>query len=266
MEDRLVSLTLGSPVTDSRSLKRSEQLGREYRFEHVRFSLVFQDMYFSRDVPRPGDSTPTFDLPTLSGARLRSAELEHFGPALLMFGSVTCPITDSAAAGLRNLYARFGDQVRFAMVNVREAHPGHFVPQPQTMEEKIEHAQRLRDLHRFEFDVAVDDVDGAFHRALSPKPNSAYLVGKDGTILFRAHWANDERGIERALAALNEGQALASSTSGGLFVPIFKAMRFIPGVLDRAGRGAWGDMWRAVLPLAAMAWLIKFFGLSRVPS
>ncbi len=223
-------------------------------------------MYFSRDVPRPGDEIPTFDLPTLSGVRLRSAELENIGPVLLVFGSVTCPITDSAAAGLRNLHARFGDHVRFVMVNVREAHPGHSVPQPQTIEEKTEHARRLKGLHRFEFDIAIDDADGAFHRALSPKPNSAYLVGKDGTILFRAHWANDQRGVERALAELKQGQAITHSASGGLILPISKAMRFIPGVLDRAGGGAWGDMWRAVLPLAAVAWLIKFLGLDRPAS
>ena len=262
----VIESALGNPAMDEQSAKRSQEPGREYRFEHVRFTLVLQDMYFSRSVPRPGDKIPAFDLPTLSGVPLRSAELENTGPALLVFGSVTCPITDSAAAGLRNLYARFGDQVRFVMVNVREAHPGRSVPQPQTIEEKTEHAERLRGLHRFEFDIAIDDVDGTFHQALSPKPNSAYLVGKDGTILFRAHWANDERGVDRALAALIKGQAITRPTSDGLILPILKAMRFIPGVLDRAGSGAWSDMWRAVLPLAAVAWLIKFFGVSRSPS
>jgi len=76
------------------------------------------------------------------------------------------------------------------IVEVREAHPGKSTPQPKTFDEKMKHAEQLRDIHRFKFEVAVDDIDGTFHRAMSPKVNSAYVLGKDGVILFRAHWAN----------------------------------------------------------------------------
>jgi len=67
------------------------------------------------------------------------------------------------------------------------------------------HAQRLRDLYSFEFEVAVDDLDGTLHRALSPKPNSAYVLGADATILFRAHWANDTKALTEALDAIVAG-------------------------------------------------------------
>jgi hypothetical protein len=40
----------------------------------------------------------------------------------MVFGSSTCPVTDDAAAGLRQLHRQFGDRVNFVMVNVREAH------------------------------------------------------------------------------------------------------------------------------------------------
>ena len=181
---------------DASGKKRTEDslgAGRRYRFEHLALPTVLRDMYYKSDDPGPGDRVPDLDLPTLGGGRFRSADLGETGPALLIFGSYTCPMMDSAAPGLNELYARFGDRVRFVMVDVREAHPGKAAPQPETSDEKMAHAGQLRDLHGFELEVAVDDIDGTLHRALSPKPNSAYVLGKDGTILFRAQWAMHEQ-------------------------------------------------------------------------
>ncbi len=228
-----------------------------YRFDHLALPLVLHDMYFSEGDPGPGDRVPDFDLPTLGGGRFRSADLGETGPALLIFGSYTCPVTDSAAPGLKELHARFGDRVRFVMVDVREAHPGQAVPQPKTLDEKTAHAKLLRDLHGFEFEVAVDDIDGTLHRALSPKPNSAYVLGKDGTILFRAQWANDTKALARALDAIVAGESPRRSQSGGLVRPMLRLLRDVAPVLDRAGGGAWGDMWRAATPMAATAFALK---------
>jgi Iodothyronine deiodinase len=174
--------------------------GRRYRFEHLALPLVLKDLYFSKGDPGPGDRVPQFDLPIVGGGRFRSGDLAMTRPALLIFGSATCPVTDNAAPGLNELYSRFSDRVRFVMVNVREAHPGEEFPQPRTIEEKRRHAERLRDIHGFGFELAVDDVDGGLHRALSPKPNSAYIIATDGTILFRAQWANDIEALARALS------------------------------------------------------------------
>jgi hypothetical protein len=171
-------------------------------------------------------------------------------------------MTDAAAPGLNRLYQCFGDHVRFVMVNVREAHPGQAFPQPGTLDAKMVHAQRLRDLHGFEFEVAVDDVDGTLHRALGPKPNSAYLLGANGTILFRAHWANDTKALAAALTAIVAGISPHPSQSGGLVKPMLRILRNIAPVLDRAGRGAWADMWRVAPPLAAIALALKTLHVS----
>lgn len=151
--------------------------------------------------------------------------------------------------------------MRFVMVNVREAHPGANVPQPKDFEEKREHAERLRDLHQIPYEVAVDDIDGTLHRALSPKPNSAYILGKNGVILFRSHWANHTNALEAALDAIKAGLPLRRAESRGLFRPMWPTVRYIAPVLDRAGSGAWRDMWLAVPPMAAMAYLVRLFGL-----
>lgn len=147
--------------------------------------------------------------------------------------------------------------MRFVMVNVREAHPGKTFPQPGTLDAKVAHAEKLRDLHGFEFDVAVDDVDGTLHRALSPKPNSAYVLGADATILFRAHWANDTKDLAAALSAVVAGESPRRSQSGGVLKSTLRILINIAPVLDRAGSGAWKDMWRLAPPLAAIALALK---------
>jgi len=231
--------------------------GRRYRFEHLSLPVVLGDMAFGKNDPGPGDRIPDFDLPTLDGGRFRSADLTETGPALLVFGSYTCPVTESAAPGLSRLHARFGDRMRFVMVNVREAHPGENLPQPQNMIEKTVHAVQLRDVHGFNFEVAVDDIDGTLHRALSPKPNSAYIVDREGTILFRAQWANDTNALAEALEDVTEGKALRRLQSRELVRPMLSMLRYGAPVFDRAGKGAWRDMWRSMPPLAFIGIVLK---------
>ena len=246
-------------TTGAKRAEDSLDVGRRYRYDHLQLRLVLRDLYFSRDDPGPGHRVPDFDLPTLGGGRFRSTDLGETGPALLIFGSYTCFVTDSAAPGLKELQARFGDRVRFVMVDVREAHPGQAVPQPKTLDEKMAHAKLLRDLHGFEFEVALDDADGTLHRALSPKPNSAYALDKDGTILFRAHWANDTEALAAALEAIAAGESPSRSQSGGLVRPMLRLSRNIAPVLDRAGGGAWRDMWLVAPPMAAIGFALKAF-------
>jgi len=255
--EKLKGLMMGGSLRrDAVSMqKRTEDPneGQRYRFEHLALPIVLRDLYFSTSDPGPGDRVPEFDLPTVDGGRFRSTDLAETGPALLIFGSSTCPVTDNAAPGLNDLHLHFGDRVRFVIVNVREAHPGKAFPQPRTLDAKMAHAERLRDLHGFEFEVAVDDVDGTLHRALSPKPNSAYVLGADGTILFRAQWANETKALAVALDAIVAGESPRPSQIGGVVKPTLRMLRNIAPVLDRAGSGAWADMWRVAPPLAAIA-------------
>ncbi len=244
-------------MNEAERTEDSLDVGRRYRFEHLALPTVLRDMYFNRDDPGPGDRVPDFDLLTMDGSRFRSNDLGETGPALLIFGSYTCPVTENSAPGLNELHARFGDLVRFVMVDVREAHPGKAVPQPQGLDEKIAHAEQLRDLHGFQFEVAVDDIDGTLHRTLSPKPNSAYVVDKDGVILFRAQWANDTKALSAALGAIAAGESPSRSQSGGVVRPILRQLRNMAPVFDRAGGGAWGDMWRVAPPMAATAFTLK---------
>ena len=101
---------------------------------------------------------------------------------------------------------------------------------------------------------------------MSPKPNSAYLLAPDGTILFRAQWANDTRALAGAMEATVRSQAPQPSESGGVLKPTLRMLRNIAPVLDRAGAGAWADMWLAAAPLALIACALNTLHLRPSPN
>jgi hypothetical protein len=245
-------------MPDTATHENAETVARAYRFERFSTPLLLDDMTFGRKAPGPGDPVPAFDLPMLDGGRLRSDELGE-RPVLLVVGSRTCPVTESSGPVLRRLHAQFGDRVRFVLVNTREAHPGAVFGQPQTFAEKWEHATELRKHHRITFEVAVDDLDGRLHRALTPKPNSAYLLDPQGIIRYRAHWANDERGLHTALDHITQGRHLVRGRSRGMAGPLLRAVGHLPGVVRFAGSSVERDVWIAAPPLAVLGRLSRLF-------
>ncbi len=230
-----------------------------YRYDTFTTALILDDLSFRRADPGPGDSVPAFDLATVDGGRFTSSDLGA-RPVLMVFGSLTCPVTESSGPVLRDLHAAFGDRVRFVMVNTREAHPGERIPQPRTSAEKLAHARRLKSRHEFGFEVAVDTLDGQFHRAMSPKPNSAYLLSPDGRILFRGHWANDRSAIAAALRDVVQGQAPGRGRSRAMLWPLMKAIGHLPGIVRSAGGKVARDVWRAAPPFGVMALMSRPFG------
>ncbi|WP_149549524.1 TlpA family protein disulfide reductase [Streptomyces marokkonensis] len=229
----------------------------DYRFERFRTRLLIDDMTFGRNALGPGSPLPEFDLPTLDGGRFTSHALGR-RPVLMVFGSRTCPVTESAVPVLKRLHTQFGEKVRFVLVNTREAHPGQTIGQPTTAAEKHRHAQRLRLHHDIPFDVAVDDIDGTLHRAFTPKPNSAYLIDTTGTITFRSHWANDEPALRQALEQAASGNTV-HGRSRAMARPLLRAVGHLPGIVTAAGSRTGHDVWRAAPPLAILGALSRLF-------
>lgn len=234
-----------------------------YRYEHPRLADILRDMYIPKSEPGPGARVAPFDLQTTEGAQLKSAELDR--PLLLVFGSRTCPVTESAAGGLRDLHSRHGKQARFVMVQAREAHPGQAIPQPQTMEQKIRHARDLKGHHHLPFEVAADDIDGSLHRALGSRPNSAYLIDRSGKIVFRAQWANETRAIGHALSDLAAGRAQRAPAVTNTIRAITRAVGYMGPVLEAAGAGASRDTWRIAPPMGIMMTLSSLFFFLPLP-
>ncbi len=232
-----------------------------YRYEHPRlYPYVLNDMFISKNELGPGDKVKPFDLPTTDGGHVRSADLKAKGqPVLLVFGSLTCPITEGGAEGLKQLHAVYGKQVRFVMIKVREAHPGESIGQAQTFEDKLSQALNLKSHHNLPFEVAIDDIDGTFHRSLDSRPNSAYVIDPSGTILFRAQWTNETQAIGEALDAIVAGKNPPSPFVTRTMHSIAQALGYAGPVHAAAGKGALLDTWKVVPPLGVMMLLTDLF-------
>ena len=235
-------------------------VGRRYRVDRPALGIVLRDLRIPADDPGPGDRIPGFDLPTTAGARFSNATIATRGrPLLLVFGSLTCPITESVGAGLVSLHNRYGDAVDFVVVNVREAHPGATIRQPQVAEEKMRNARALRAHHGFDFPVAVDHIDGSVHRAFGTRPSSAYLVDASGKILFRAHWSNRLVALEEAVRAAHSGSTPQRTATA----QTIRALATMSGHADVAFRAAGGgsmrDFWLTAPPAALFVTLSRAF-------
>ncbi len=201
-------------------LNQVSDAGNGYRYKRFTTSLLMRDLRFGKDAAGPGDSFPSFELVTTSGDRLVNHDVFGDKPVLVIFGSMTCPMTASAAPSVQELYDEFGDRAEFIMLYVREAHPGENFTQSATMEEKLESARALKKFYDIQWTVAADNLDGDLHRALDPKPNSAYLVNSEGTIVFRSLWAADRDALRQALDAAAAGRVLEREQSEALIGPV----------------------------------------------
>lgn len=228
-----------------------------YRYEHFRLSHMLADMRFGPETPAPGDRLPQLDLHTLDDERITFDDLDR--PHLFVFGSNTCPMTASAGDVLGDLHSEFGEQIRFVLVQVREAHPGEHIPQPDSFEEKQAHARRLRDSLGVTFTVAVDDLDGSFHASLDPKPNAAYLVDTQGTILFRSMWSTDKKGLASALAATAQGRTPDQQQSTRTLTPSLGSLGHVERIIRDAGPSARRDLLRSAPPMLLGARLAGLF-------
>lgn len=232
-----------------------------YRYEHFATRHLLADMRFDPGAPGPGDRLPPIELETTEGRRLVVDDLDR--PHLFVFGSNTCPMTSSSADGLVDLHRRFGEQIAVVLVQVREAHPGELIGQPQTAAAKRDRAEQLRTRFGIPFAVAVDDLDGTFHQALDPKPNAAYLLDTDGTILFRSLWAADVAAIEEAMGDVAVGRPPRSSQSTRMVRPMLGALGHVEEVVGSGGRSARRDLWRAAPPMAVMGRLARLLAGTR---
>lgn len=239
--------------------EQSTLADREYRYERFTTRLLFRDMRFRKGAAGPGDVLPAFNLVTTDGDELTNQDLLGDRPILFVFGSITCPMTASAMPFLKQLHTKYGDRAKFILINVREAHPGEHFRQPSTMAEKLNHARALKEHYAIPWTVATDDIKGSLHRALDPKPNSGFLVNKDGFIVFRSLWASDQHAIHKALESAVAGQRPDKPQSQALFGPVMRAMGQVQEVMERAGPQAVRDLWRAGLPMALAGRLATFF-------
>jgi len=168
-------------------------------------------------------------------------------------------MTASAGPVLKRLYASYGNRVAFVTLYVREAHPGGRYPQPQTFEEKLEHASAYTARDEIPWIVAVDDIEGSLHRTLDAKPESAYLMDTTGNVAFRVLWANNEAALRTALEKLIRGYPTPLGESEAKLGAMLEGMGVMYDVLGFAGQQAREDVKHEVPPMYGMIRLAALF-------
>lgn len=168
-------------------------------------------------------------------------------------------MTASAGPALKQLHEEFGDRVAFVSLYVREAHPGENYPQPETFEEKLEHARAYKERDGIPWPVAVDDVEGSLHQTLDPKPHAAYIMNVSGDVAFRTLWANDERTLREGLKEISTRPEAIIGERQPKAAPMLKGMGKFYEVLGASGDVARQDLLREVPPMYAVARLASLF-------
>ena len=79
-----------------------------------------------------------------------------------------------------------------------EAHPGEKYPHLSSVEQKMSHAQDLRDKLGVTRPVLIDALDGACHRAYGSMPNMTWIFNRAGRPIYKSDWS-DANSVANAL-------------------------------------------------------------------
>lgn len=188
--------------------------------------------------PVVGDKAPDFNLTTSNGGTRRLLDFE--GDFLVLeLGSITCPLFQSRRNIMGTLKSE-NEGVESVVLYIREAHPGASIPSHKNFEEKRSCAKRLKNEDGETRTVLVDDFKGTAHQAYGGMPNSAFIINKNGCVLFRSEW-NNPSATRKALEALIQNR------------PVSPKSYFRPGTpatsirtLLRAGKGSGLDFLRSL--------------------
>ncbi len=92
------------------------------------------------------------------------------------------------------------------IIYVREAHPGENFPHHASLEQKLAHARKLRDLEKISLPILVDDLQGTTHKAYGLLPNMVYLINREGVVVYKSDWTDGVEldGMCQSLIRLDE--------------------------------------------------------------
>jgi tetratricopeptide (TPR) repeat protein len=155
--------------------------------------------------PKAGESAPGFLLPKLHSAETAALDTFRAGrPAVLLFGSYTCPNFRQQAPVINELAKRYNGQIPFLLVYIREAHGGEnwqstinerqridWKP-AKTMPEMQEHAGSCVRKLNMDFPAVVDDPQGTVESKYGAWPSRLYILGRDGRVLYRTRLSEQD--------------------------------------------------------------------------
>lgn len=188
--------------------------------------------------PAIGQKALDFKLETTTGELKKLLDFD--GELLILeLGSVTCPLFHTRRKGMLRLDLDFPD-LSFAILYVREAHPGARIPAHKTFEEKKACATRLTVEDGDNRTIFIDGLDGAAHEAYGALPNAIYIINKAGIVLFKAEW-NNLLATRKAIETIKKGKEVHIKS-------YFRPAKpwIVHSTVKRAGNGSGGDFFRGL--------------------
>ncbi len=146
------------------------------------------------NAPRVGELAPDFNLlDSISGEMTKLSDLCRAGrPVVVFFGSGTCGVTCGRAPDMRGLAERFGKQVNFVMIYIREAHPRDgfaietfsVIDDPKTFARRQHAAASWRKQFKPPFPVLVDDMLDHTATRWAAWPVRLFVVNPDRKVVY----------------------------------------------------------------------------------
>ena len=168
----------------------------------------------------PGSEAPDFALLPPSGEpRVRLSDFRGRKPAVVVFGSYTCPKFRSQVAALNSLYDHYRERTGFLLVYIREAHgepasgnaswqstanerAGVSLRDASDLKEKRSYAAMCLSKLKIRYPAVVDELDGAVEKRWSAFPSRVYVIDRAGKVVFNSvldQQQFDPAMLERAL-------------------------------------------------------------------
>ncbi|PJE33654.1 Iodothyronine deiodinase [Pseudooceanicola marinus] len=205
-------------------------------YNYDQFSANDYDLVNFRG-PMPGSPAPDVTVAGLDGTPSRLLDFE--GDFLVLeMGSLTCPLFQGRRKTMSSLHTDYPN-VDFAVLYVREAHPGAAISSHQSNEDKKGCATLLHsDGERR--NILVDDLEGTAHRAFGGYPNSVFIINRNGCVVYASDWNNPEA-TGRALSLLLEGKP---ANLKAWFKPVAPSVSL--RILRAGGKGSLADFLRGL--------------------
>jgi carbon monoxide dehydrogenase subunit G/peroxiredoxin len=226
------------------------------------FSLKLPDIQRLGDTlpARTGAPAPDFEAPTVDGREVRLKDLIGHRHVVLMTGSITSPMCAIAVPAMNRLHAQFDPRgVDFYLLYTKESHPGENYPHHASLEQKFAHALDLRRLENVQFPILVDGIEGRIHRKYGPWPTAAFVIRRDGRLVYRSTIVNPTE-LECYLEELLASDALDADPDRIPHIGYSEQIVEHPAdqathrrVYERAGPKAFEDYWK-VFPALRNRW------------
>jgi len=176
--------------------------------------------------PASSASLDTEKNPSSAPTKISLAELHTKKPAVLVFGSMTCPPLKGQLDAVDAVYRDFADRAEFLFIYIREAHPDSVlsvvnskqkegllkIGQASLLAERIETAAVCQRTMELKMPIAIDSMDNKTSRDYAGWPNRCVVVGTDGRVLYKAEVGPGSTNAQRLRSWLTANLAGSNSS------------------------------------------------------